>query len=183
GEKPQEHYVGWALRYHVNNTIRLALANAISLKPVSYHDCPSEFLFSDMYKDSTSHIDSATVEKSSVILRIASETGMGGLMGVFFALPGGLVGNIISGSNSWDSFGPTLAGMYTGYTFGSALGVYLIANGKKNGISFLGTLTSDIVGAGIGIGINQVSGQKGIGSLAPLILPVVAAIIYVELVE
>ena len=73
--------------------------------------------------------------------------------------------------------------MILGYTIGTSLGVYIVAKSKTPNISFWGTQISGFIGSGIGVGIFQASNQRGVGSLAPLILPIVASIIYVELIE
>lgn len=132
--------------------------------------------------DTLGNCDSLSIKKGSVVLRICGEVGMAELLGLFFALPSGLIGSRISGNGGWDSFAGAVGGMYVGYVVGTSLGVYLVGKGEKPNSSFWVSLAGGIVGAGLGLEISELSHQRGVGSLAPLILPVTASIVCVELI-
>ena len=73
-----------------------------------------------------------------------------------------------------------LDGMYAGFVLGSSLGVYAGGDGQARRISAPATVLSGVIGAGIGICVYMVSEKKGAFNLAPLLLPLVTSIIYVE---
>jgi hypothetical protein len=138
--------------------------------------------FTQFNSDSVS-VDTNRIRKSPIGWTITKEIGLGTLLGVISILPSGYIGATIASHIGRDEFVPGLIGIYTGYLAGSSLGIYLAAKKDKPDISYWNILVSEVVGGGIGFGILSISDQRGIGSAAPIIIPLLAGIIYAELIK
>ena len=136
--------------------------------------------FNYIEKDTILKSDSLT-KRSPLIWTVTKEMIFGTLMGGFFSLPGGVIGTAMGKGDG--AFGTGLIGMYAGYLAGSSLGVYLVAKKDKPNISYWGTLGSGILGGVIGMALLHDSNKNFIGSVAPFVFPLIASIIYAELIE
>lgn len=169
-EAISQHSIGNSIFFGDNNRYNTIYTCADSLK---------DTIQSVVFKD---RLPNECTSRAVVVLK---EVGLGALLGTFFSLPGGLIGAKVSGERGWGAIGPAIIGWYVGYTFGISYGVYLVAKSEKPELTFFETVTSGIIGAGLGICILQASKPvpKGILSLAPIILPLAFPIIYVELIK
>lgn len=171
------HFSRYALLPSLVGNCVYGFVSAVDGSPLRY------FTSSEGGVDTLGNCDSLSIKKGSVVLRICGEVGIAELFGFFFALPGGLIGSRISGNGGWDSFAGAIGGMDVGYVVGNSFGVYLVDKGGNANASFWGSLAGGIAGAGLGLEILELSHQRGVGSLAPLILPVALSIVCVELIE
>jgi endonuclease YncB( thermonuclease family) len=117
-------------------------------------------------------------------IEIIAAPSFGLITGVLGGLAGGLIG-VPLGAEGWDNLGYVLIGFYTGYILGSSIAVYNVAKDGSREVDFGGTLFSGIIGAALGVGISYSRRslfEDEIFSYAPLILPGVASIIYVNLI-
>ena len=170
-------YVSNGMHHYTRYELQLALtAGAVLNKiPAEYGEFHPQILEFAHAGVDTASTDSLSAGKDSAAILVLKEAGFGSLMGMLLGGAGGLLGHGLSGGNVYAA----VFGACVGYTVGSSLGIYIVAKGQKPNLSFLGTLASGIVGAGIGF--NLIS---RLNSLAPLlIIPVVASIIYVELID
>lgn len=174
---------GYGSPSNAHYALQIALTNSKTSVTDMYRDNGSPSPFIALNEDSALHSDSTNNKSGSVAWRVAGETALGGVTGVIIAIPGALIGRGLSSNKGDIILAGAVVGAYIGYTLGSSLGVYIARNGQKENVSFLGTLAGGIVGAGVGIGVSQLSNQKGVGSLAPFILPIAASVIYVELID
>lgn len=114
------------------------------------------------------------------IVIIAGEFGFGSLMGVLLSLPAGY---LAAGMSNENDLGYGLMGMYGGYVIGTSLGVYFVAKKENKNVSFVNTLACGVAGAVIGIYIFHKVDQKGPLSASPMLLPTIASITYVNLID
>jgi len=110
------------------------------------------------------------------------------LVGAFLGGVSGYIGGLVSVaflncSGDWCVFGEFFGGAFVGYTFGSALGVYLIGNNPSRKASYPAVLLGDAMGLGAGLIIldNYANGttefQKYLVGTAVLSLPIIGAIL------
>lgn len=141
------------------------------------------------YNPSEKSFDTAggavNAEPTPVLTRIGNEALFGTLFGAFWMVPGGAIGGALAGTDDpFGRFGPTIVGMFTGYTFGTSLGIYIVAEKDNPELSFWGTLGCGVLGAATGALIVSATQQKTtVLNLAPLVLPLAAPIMYVHFVE
>jgi len=114
---------------------------------------------------------------------VMGKVGLGGAMGGLFGIAGGHLAIALSGAQGWAQLGPALLGAMAGYTFGSALGVHILAETDNSETSFAATLVSGFLGMGSGIAISTLSDGKGFGAAGPLLCPVLFEVIYTEFLE
>jgi hypothetical protein len=119
--------------------------------------------------------------RHSLILSVAGETALGLMAGTVLSIPSGYIAVGLSGEEGWGAMGPGIIGMYVGYAVGSSLGVYAGGGGQSRRVSLAGTLGSGLAGAAAGALVFAISGRRGPQLVLPLVLPLVASIIYVEL--
>jgi hypothetical protein len=120
--------------------------------------------------------------KSSRVTVISKEFIYGTLAGTLISVPVGvLVGKISDPDNFGEAIGILACGMYTGFIFGSSLGVYWVAKKDNKNTTFTKTLFSGLIGGAIGASIFFAVDQKGPLSASPLITPTLASILYVNL--
>jgi hypothetical protein len=142
------------------------------------------FTPTDSLKDTVKSVvlkDQIIAKSYPCYILIPEEVGLGTLMGVGFSLPCGIIASKISGEKGWGGITAGAVGLSGGLLVGYSYGIYLAAKSENRNISFLGTFASEIIGAGIGFGINVVSNHKGVGRWTPIILPLSFPVLYVEL--
>ena len=134
------------------------------------------------------------IVNATPIEKILLETIAAPVMGSISFFGGGLVGfgigTLLYGTDH--GHGLTAAGVfalvggYIGYTIGSALGVQYIAKNGNRDVTLGYTILSSFIGAGVGFAILHGNRDdfwaSSIRSYAPLILPGVASIIYVNFI-
>jgi hypothetical protein len=131
----------------------------------------------------TKIIETNTGHKNQLGLTIMKEIGLGTLMGGLFSVPGGLIGVSLYKEKDLGAIAYGLLGMYSGYLIGSSLGIYLAAKKEKPDVSFWGIFCSELLGSAIGISSLSISKQSGIAGISVIVIPLLAGIIYAELIE
>ncbi len=103
------------------------------------------------------------------------------MSGIIVALIGGLAGSAIEPPSPYGLTVPVAIGVLAGYSFGSALGVYIAASNKKYDRNLLGLIGSSILGEVVGISLYTLSNNDtpnpNVLAFAPLVLPPIFAII------
>jgi len=131
----------------------------------------------------TKNSDTARAYRRPIGLRIAEEAGVGTLTGLAGTVAGAYTGASLSNKKDLDALVPGFIGAYVGYLAGSSLGVYLIAKNINPNVSYLVTLGTELLGGFVGLQLFSASNQKGILSASPIIIPLLAGIIYSELIR
>ncbi len=120
--------------------------------------------------------------------RIFIETFAGPTLGIIGSIGGagsGAITGSIAGEEGWGMLGYVMLGGYLGYLVGSSYGIYLVANGGERDVTFGYSFLASFIGGISGIYIMSTTNgfnQQNIGTYAPLFLPVIASILYANLI-
>lgn len=156
---------------------------------ISYRKYKNKILWNDSGEDSVFIRPLPLVKKASRFKKVAGELLLGSLF-----LPAGVLGGaaigygaevaIFQDHDDFRGLAGALIGMYTGAIVGTSFGIYLIAHNYNPRLTFYSTLSAGILGAAAGIGLCSTTdeGVRKYG-FAALILPVMAPLIYVNMVD
>ncbi len=108
-----------------------------------------------------------------------------GIVGGFLGSGAGAMIGIIAGTKNWGMFGYVLIGASVGYLAGSSFGTYTIAKNGNRDVTYGYTLLSSVVGGIAGIYLSSTLDgfdKPSVVSYVPLAMPVIATIIYANLI-
>lgn len=125
---------------------------------------------SKIYKDST--------VVPSTPLVVLSEIGLGSLLAIAST---GLVGGVASHVKI-DDYTYAILLAYLAYSFGHSLGVYIVSKKNNSATSFLELFAVSALSAAVSAYAFLESDQIGAESLFPLLMPLIAPIIYTNIV-